>query len=375
MKQKLSEIANITMGQSPLSGCYNSDGIGTPFLQGCTTFGRVYPSYDTWTTQFNKSANKDDVLFTVRAPVGDVNLCQRFTAIGRGLASIHATKVSPKYLFYLLEGNKSAFTSESSGTIYQSINKDKLCNVILNVHDSGTQQHIVDTIGSVDDLIEKKLQTIAKIDELAQKTFDAKFASDREKTYALRDICDFTAGYSYKGDELKESSMGMISIKCIERENGFRREGIKSLCPEKQIPSEKRCNINDILVCHTDLTKNQDIIGRPILVPTKGTYSSLTYSMDLIKVSTKSNEFSNALVFRILNSKSFKKHALGFCSGTTVVHLSKKALQTYHFNGPSQGFEKLSDNLQNYQNQIIILTSEIDILENQKSLLLSKYFS
>lgn len=145
MKQKLSEIADITMGQSPLSDCYNSDGIGTPFLQGCTTFGRVYPSYDTWTTQFNKNANKDDVLFTVRAPVGDVNLCQRFTAIGRGLASIHATKVNPKYLFYLLEGNKSAFTSESSGTIYQSINKDKLCNVILNVHDSSTQQHIVDT--------------------------------------------------------------------------------------------------------------------------------------------------------------------------------------------------------------------------------------
>lgn len=147
MKQKLSEIADITMGQSPLSSCYNYDGIGTPFLQGCTTFGRIYPSYDTWTTQFNKSANENDVLFTVRAPVGDVNLCQRFTAIGRGLASIHATKVNPKYLFYLLEGNKSAFTSASSGTIYQSINKYKLCNVVLNVHDSSTQQHIVDTRG------------------------------------------------------------------------------------------------------------------------------------------------------------------------------------------------------------------------------------
>ena len=149
MKQKLSEIADITMGQSPLSDCYNSDGIGTPFLQGCTTFGRIHPSYDTWTTQFSKSANKDDVLFTVRAPVGDVNLCQRFTAIGRGLASIHATKVNPKYLFYLLEGNKSAFTSASSGTIYQSINKDKLYNVVLNVHDSSTQQHIVDTTSSL----------------------------------------------------------------------------------------------------------------------------------------------------------------------------------------------------------------------------------
>lgn len=191
----------------------------------------------------------------------------------------------------------------------------------------------------------------------------------------MREICDFITGYSYKGNELKESSMGMISIKCIERDNGFRREGIKSLCPNKQIPNEKRCNINDILVCHTDLTKNQDIIGRPILVPTKGTYSSLTYSMDLVKVFPKSNNFSNALIFRILNSNLFKKHALGFCSGTTVVHLSKKALQTYLFTGPSQGFEKLSENLQNFQNQINILTSEIDILENQKSLLLSKYFS
>ena len=224
-------------------------------------------------------------------------------------------------------------------------------------------------------MIEKKLQTIAKIDQLAQKTFDANFASVRKKTYALREICDFITGYSYKGNELKESSMGMISIKCIERDNGFRREGIKSLCPNKQIPNEKRCNINDILVCHTDLTKNQDIIGRPILVPTKGTYSSLTYSMDLVKVFPKSNKFSNALIFRILNSNLFKKHALGFCSGTTVVHLSKQALQTYLFTGPSQGFEKLSENLQNYQNQINILTSEIDILENQKSLLLSKYFS
>lgn len=195
MKQKLSEIANITMGQSPLSGCYNSDGIGTPFLQGCTTFGRVYPSYDTWTTQFNKSANKDDVLFTVRAPVGDVNLCQRFTAIGRGLASIHATKVSAKYLFYLLEGNKSAFTSESSGTIYQSINKDKLCNVILNVHDSGTQQHIVDTIGTIDDLIENREVLNKKLKQFSTDLYESYQLLDSSKTQlSIKECCKIKTG-------------------------------------------------------------------------------------------------------------------------------------------------------------------------------------
>ena len=129
------------------------------------------------------------------------------------------------------------------------------------------------------------------------------------------------------------------------------------------------------MVCHTDLTKNQDIIGRPILIPAKVKFASLTFSMDLVKVSPKDDRFSKVLIFRALNSNSFKKHALSFCSGTTVVHLSKKALQTYRFNGPMQGFEKLSEHLQTYQNQINLLTSEIDILETQKALLLTKYFS
>lgn len=224
-------------------------------------------------------------------------------------------------------------------------------------------------------MIEIRLQTIARLDELAQKTFDAYFGFINEKTYALQEICDFIPGYSYKSEELKDSSIGMVSIKCIEIENGFRKEGIKSLYPVKQIPDKKRCNTNDVLVCHTDLTKNQDIIGRPILIPTKGKFASLTFSTDLVKVSPKDDRFSKALVFRILNSKSFKKHALSFCSGTTVVHLSKKALQTYRFNGPMQGFEKLSENLQTYQKQISLLTSEIDIFETQKALLLAKYFS
>ena len=224
-------------------------------------------------------------------------------------------------------------------------------------------------------MIEIKLQTIAKLDELAQKTFDAYFGSINEKTYALQEICEFIPGYSYKSEELKDSSMGMVSIKCIGTGNDFRKEGIKSLYPVKEIPNEKRCNINDVLVCHTDLTKNQDIIGRPILIPTKGKFASLTFSMDLVKVSPKDDRFSKVLIFRVLNSNSFKKHALSFCSGTTVVHLSKKALQTYRFNGPMQGFEKLSEHLQTYQNQINLLTSEIDILETQKAFLLNKHFS
>ena len=149
MKLTLGQIAIVTMGQSPSSEYYNSNHNGLPFLQGCTTFGRLYPTYDIWSSFYNKEAFPGDILFTVRAPVGDVNMCKDHIAIGRGLASIKALNVLPKYLFYLLQANKHQFQFASSGTIYQSINRDKLLSVELNVHSPEDQRHIVGTTSSL----------------------------------------------------------------------------------------------------------------------------------------------------------------------------------------------------------------------------------
>ena len=146
MYKYLKDIAQITMGQSPKSSCYNTNQNGLPFLQGRTTFGRIYPSYDTWTSQWNKEALPNDILFTVRAPVGDVNICQTNTAIGRGIASIRAINCNPKYLFYLLQANNHLFFSNSTGTIFESINKDSLENTQLFIHSDEEQVHIVNTI-------------------------------------------------------------------------------------------------------------------------------------------------------------------------------------------------------------------------------------
>ena len=145
-KNKLSEIATIIMGQSPKSIAYNNGGNGIPFMQGKTTFGHMYPYIDTWTTEWNKEALPNDILFTVRAPVGDVNICNKKIAIGRGLAAIRSINVNYRYLYYLLATNKAIFSNSSSGTIYESINKDKIENAELMIHDSIMQQHIVDII-------------------------------------------------------------------------------------------------------------------------------------------------------------------------------------------------------------------------------------
>ena len=146
MQIKLSDLCNITMGPSPKSIYYNKSKIGTPFMQGCTTFGRIYPRIDTWTTTYNKSADSNDILFTVRAPVGDINIALTKIAIGRGLAALKPTSVSTKYLYYLLLSNRDLFTNNSSGTVYDSINKSALENITLNIHSKNQQLLIVDII-------------------------------------------------------------------------------------------------------------------------------------------------------------------------------------------------------------------------------------
>lgn len=199
MYKSLNEIAQITMGQSPKSSAYNQDGNGLPFLQGRTTFGRIYPSFDTWTTEWNKECDADDILFTVRAPVGDVNIAQTQIALGRGVAGIRAKNVLSKYLYYLLYANKSTFIASSSGTIYDSINKDQLDNVKLKVHNDEEQRHIVDTIGSVDNLIEKYEEIIHKNNKIFNYLYDK---NTQTKEVILQDIAEIKYGKGLTASDL-----------------------------------------------------------------------------------------------------------------------------------------------------------------------------
>ena len=141
---KLNEISVITMGQSPKSIYYNKKHLGIPFLQGGTTFGKLYPTYETWTTKWSKEAIPNDILFTVRAPVGNLNICTKRTAIGRGIASIRAKTIDYKYLFYVLSLYSKQIKQVSTGSIFGSINKEELGNIELKINKKIKQSHIVD---------------------------------------------------------------------------------------------------------------------------------------------------------------------------------------------------------------------------------------
>lgn len=132
-QSKLKNIADISMGQSPKSEFFNNKKIGIEFLQGVKTFGELYPHYDTYTTNYKKYANKNDILFSVRAPVGMVNFADKKVAIGRGISAIHVhSNFSKKYLFYYLKKISNKLNHVSNGTVFTSINKKELENITIN---------------------------------------------------------------------------------------------------------------------------------------------------------------------------------------------------------------------------------------------------
>ena len=158
-KKPLGEIADITMGQSPKSIYYNEDGNGLPFHQGVTNFGIRFPSHQKYCTMQNRLAEPGDILFSVRAPVGRINIAPDKIIIGRGLAAIQSRTGQQNFLFYAL---KNWFFKEDimgSGAIFAAITKKDLHGVELLQTSDRIAEMFMENIVPIDLQIEKLHQS------------------------------------------------------------------------------------------------------------------------------------------------------------------------------------------------------------------------
>lgn len=126
----IGDIAKITMGQSPNGESYNELGIGEVFYQGRAEFGIRFPKRRLFTTEPKRMAEKGDVLLSVRAPVGDINIASEKCCIGRGLAAIQSTDNHPSFILYtLMDLKRELDVFNGEGTVFGSINKDSLHSI------------------------------------------------------------------------------------------------------------------------------------------------------------------------------------------------------------------------------------------------------
>ena len=172
---KLSDLADVTMGQSPPSDTYNDDQVGLPFYQGSTDFGFRFPSIRKFCSAPKRQAKKDDVLLSVRAPVGDLNRAEMQCCIGRGLAAIRSKTGYSSWIFYRCFFLKKYFeTFNSEGTVFGSMNGSDLraiksvhpCKNILKVYENMTaaiDQSIRLRSGEIDSLSELRDTLLLKL--------------------------------------------------------------------------------------------------------------------------------------------------------------------------------------------------------------------
>lgn len=159
----LQEVAMLIMGQSPDSAYYTKEPVGYKFLQGCAEFGKKYPKAALHCTHPNKIAPANSILFSVRAPVGRINLADDEYCIGRGLAAIVAETVELNYLYQYLLFKSEELRNVSQGSTFEAINSKELRQVSLKIIPSLAEQTwIAAVLSCVDRAIEQSELLIAK---------------------------------------------------------------------------------------------------------------------------------------------------------------------------------------------------------------------
>jgi len=248
---KLGEECNIIMGQSPPSISYNSDGIGMPFFQGKAEFTELHPIVEKWCDAPNKIAEPNDILLSVRAPVGTTNIANQKCCIGRGLAGIRYENY--KYVFYFLRSIQQELDSKGTGTTFRAISGETIRETLFPLPPKPTQQSIVSKIEELFSELDKGIENL----RLAQQQLKT-YRQALLNTLVTDENCQTIASVIKKLDQgwspkcENEASMDKTEwavIKTSAVQDGFFLEFENKRLPKELKPREQHeLKTGDILI-------------------------------------------------------------------------------------------------------------------------------
>ena len=290
-------------------------------------------------------------------------------------------KVDYRYLLYYLQYIKPQLLSLSQGgATRNALTKKMIEELEVKMPSKGIQKEIVSILYALDSKIELNRRINDNLEQQTQALFKSWFVDNPKPNWSettFSEVANFIGGYSYKGEELTDSSnIAMVTIKNFGRNGGFKADGFKGIAPFVKLKECHYANLFDILVAHTDLTQNADVIGNAELLLTYGRYDGIIFSMDLVKVLPKNNFPYRFLLAAMLKNKIFKGHCLGYVNGTTVLHLSIKALPNFEVKIPPKAEAKtMNDALAPYYQRMAEVLQENDRLIHLRDTLLPKLMS
>lgn len=350
---RLGEIADIEMGQSPSSTSYTELPEGLPFLQGNADFGVRTPTPKIYCTQPTKICKKDDILISVRAPVGDLNIADQEYCIGRGLAAIRGkpAKVWQPFLFYKLSSERRQLYRLMQGTTFEAVNNRDIKSTLLMVPKSIEEQKKITVIlRCTDNAIDKTKEVIEKHKKMKQGlmhdlfirgiTIEGKLRPSPEDAPAfykdsplgkipkewrlvtLNEIIAIEHGYAFRGEYFTNQPTEYVLLTPGNFHVGgglyFTSENTKYYSGE--FPSEYILNNGDLLIVMTDLTKEMNILGNTVILQEK---RKVLHNQRIGKVLVKDpRTFFNYYLLFLMNHYFCKNTIRRTATGTTVRHTS-----------------------------------------------------
>jgi len=322
--EKLGNIADIIAGQSPPSSTYNSEGKGIPFFQGKADYGEKYPSVRYWCTEPTKISLPNDILISMRAPVGPVNINIVESCIGRGLSAIRVkNNVSRDFIYFWLKQNQHIIAAKETGSTFKAITQKILNEIVVPFPSYPDQLHIANLLSKAETLIAQRKESIRLLDEFLKSTFLEMFGDPvrNEKGWETRTIEQLVKKEKYAlkrgpfGGALKKEIFVPSGYLVYEQFHALNNDFsfARYFIDEAKFQELKGFEVKpgDIIVSCSGV-----YLGKLAIVP-KGAKQGII-NQALLKISLDNRIIENVFFVYVFSNENFKRKFYGNVIGTGI---------------------------------------------------------
>ena len=322
---KLKDVCTINMGQSPSSDSYNENGHGVPFFQGNADFGERYPVTRKWCSTPTKMAAPEDILISVRAPIGAMNYAKEECCIGRGLAALtpNREKVAPEYIFWLLKGKNEELNCKGTGSTFKAIGRSILEETLVPNISLEKQTECAIILEKTYRVILSRKQQLQKLDELVKARFvemfgDSEFNTMQWPTKKLSELCAVSSSKRIYQKEQSTEGVPFLRISDLNE----RIDNVKN-APELFIPINKYNELKENGLVPTEgdiLVTSRGTLGRCYIVRPEDEF----YFQDgmISWLSDLNSQITSVYLSQLFAMSGIQKQIASLQAGSTVAYLS-----------------------------------------------------
>ena len=333
------------MGQSPSSDTYNTESEGLPFFQGNADFGKVHPTVRVYCNAPIRVAELGDILISVRAPIGAINIADRQCCIGRGLAAIKGDKaVSARFLYHFLWASKDKLIALGTGSTFKSIGKDALYNLCVPVLSINQQERIVAELDLLQGIIDKQKAQLKELDTLAQSFFCELNNISGGEQKRLGDVCTVVSGLV---DPNEEPYCNYPHIGGANIESGTGRFLDVKLAKDESLISGKYL-FDESMILYSKIRPNLNKVALPDFVG--------ICSADMYPLIPKANVVNRVYLRFILTHPDFLEYAISHSGRANIPKINRQDLLEYSFSCCPLALQQT-------------FATKIEAIEHQKSLI------